>query len=380
MRPPARRGAVGVKAAFPGCAKNADATERCPGIMDLAEEAKRRKSPLRILLTRLRYLGDVILTTPVIASLKRRYPQASIHYLVEKYYAPVLLNNPYLDEIIELEKGCGSISAVRLMRRRKFTAALDLFYNPRSSLLLYLAGIPIRIGGSRRWRRRLYTKTYSVPADVKSAVEHHMYPLGFLDAGDGDTMPRIYLTEKERDEGAGHLDRILGDYSENDTVVALHPGGTWPSKRWPVGSFADLARWLAEAMQARVIVITGPGEEGIAGAVADRSDGSARVMDVKPLRTLASVLERCSAVVANDGGVLHMSAALGRPTVGVFGPTETGIWFPYSGKGPFEVVSSGVDCSPCHLHHCDDMRCLDGIKPREVQSRVEKVICRGASE
>lgn len=342
--------------------------------MDLYGEARRRGVRLRVLVTRLRYLGDVVLSIPVISALKGCYPDAEIHYLVEERYAPVLSHHPHLDGVIPLERGVrGSLRAVSRMRRLSFTAAIDLFYNPRSAWLLYWAGIPVRVGGSRRWRRRLYTETFAVPSAVRSAVSHHLYPLGVLDCrGDGG-MPRIYLTDAERSRGSMLVRKHVGDIG-GEHVVAVHPGGTWQSKRWPPELFARLIVLLGERIGFRALLVTGPGEEAIVREVADRAGAYASILPLQPLRRLAAALDNCAAVVANDGGVMHMAVALERPTVGIFGPTEPDIWFPYEGKGPYLLATRREQCAPCHLHACDDLRCLKRIEPEEVAAKVRRVI------
>jgi len=342
--------------------------------VDLYGEARRRGLRPKILVTRLRYLGDIVLSTPVISSLKRCYPDAEIHYLAEAPYAQVLKANPHLAGIIPLEKGArGSIETVARLRRTAFTAAIDLFYNPRSAWLLFLAGIPIRIGGSRRWRRRLYSETYSVPRGVRSAISHHLFPLGLLDCRGVEEMPRIYLTEEERSRGAALVREAAGS-GGHDRIVAVHPGGTWPAKRWPPVSFARLIALLVDRIGARALLVTGPGEEAIVREVAVRAGGNASILPRQSIRSLAAVLDSCLAVVANDGGVMHMAVALERPTVGVFGPTEPDIWFPYEGRGPYILVTRNEECAPCHRHQCADPCCLEGIEPEEVASKVLRVI------
>ena len=115
-----------------------------------------------------------------------------------------------------------------------------------------------------------------------------------------------------------------------------------------------------------LLLVTGPDEEGIVRDVASRAGKEIHILPLQPIRSLAAVLHSCDAVVSNDGGVMHLAVALERPTVGIFGPTEPDIWFPYESMGPYSVVTAGEECAPCHLHRCDDMRCLEGLEPERV--------------
>ncbi len=343
--------------------------------MDLDDEARRRGMKLGILVTRLRYLGDVILTTPAVAALRERYPAAEIHYATERPYADILEKNPDLASVIRLSRdsrrALGEIARIRHLR---CTACIDLFSNPRSALLLSLSGIPIRVGASRGLRRRLYTHRSAGPLETRSAIAHHVAAMSVFDVPTRDSLPRVYLARNEIDDGRELLDRTFGGREDGSRIVAMHPGGTWQSKRWPAGSFAKLAILARERIGARIVTVTGPGEEAIADRVREESGGAARVLPLQPLRTIASVLASCDAVIANDGGIMHLSVALGRPTVAVFGPTEPDIWFPYEGKGPFALASRRMDCAPCHKHHCESVACLESIEPAEVLGRLQDVL------
>ena len=337
--------------------------------MDLDLEARKQGNDLRILITRLRYLGDVILTTPAIAALKSRYPGAQIYYLTEESYSPILNKDPHLDGIISL--GGNFVSSLRAIRSRRFTATVDLFYNPRSAWLLFISQIPIRLGGTRKWRRHLYTDTFRVPSNVRSAADHHLHALKDFDVHGTVQPPRIYLLDDEIKEGRELITRITG---RDNGVVALHPGGTWPSKRWAPGAFAGLAGLIRKRTGMELLLVAGPGEEEIVRDVASRAGEGMHILPLQPIRRLAAVLRSCDAVVANDGGVMHLSVALQRPTVGVFGPTEPEVWFPYESMGPYSVVMSMEECAPCHLHQCNDMRCLEGLKPEKVYKAFERVL------
>ncbi len=342
--------------------------------MDIESVAAGRDRVPRILVTRLRFLGDVIMSTPVIEALKERYPKAQIYYLAGSKYADILEENPYLEGIIRMNNGTASfIRTVLKLRSMKFSVALDLFYNPATANLLFLSGIPVRIGGRRRWRKWLYTMTWQAPGHVRSAVMHHMYPLRLLDVSRENGMPRVYLSEKEREWGRSYLASFnRGDFARN-RVVALHPGGTWQSKRWPPVRFGELARRLTSSSGARVLLLTGPGEETIVREVRAATTADVEVMPTRALRETAAVIGACDAVVSNDGGILHLSVALGVPTVGIFGPTEPDIWFPYEGKGPFELAGGGEDCAPCHRHYCSHVKCLEAVDVDEVEERLSRV-------
>ncbi len=341
--------------------------------MDPADFASGRSGDTRILVTRLRYLGDIILTTPVIEALHSCFPGAEIWYMAEPPYASMLENNPGLAGVIEAGRGIPAmLGTVKRLRSLKFSVAIDLFYNPRSANILRLSGIPVRIGGGRKWRRRLYTDIFKPDRRIRSAIEHHLAALAPLGCEAQVSPPRVYLTEAELEGGRSAIASVLGDRRPGRTV-AFHAGGTWPAKRWPAGSFASLSNAVLERYGARALLVSGPGEEEISSSVVSASGGSARALPVMPIRYAAATIAACGALVSNDGGVMHTGVALGVPTVGIFGPTEPDIWFPYSGMGPYEVITRNEDCAPCHLHECEDMKCLENITVDEVTDALGRV-------
>ena len=343
--------------------------------MDLEAEARAKGRKTRVLVTRLRYLGDIILTTPAVAALKDRYPDVEIYYCAERPYDEILEGNPDLAGIVRLDKGMrGTMRTVLALRRLRFIAAIDLFYNPRSAWLLFFAGIPIRLGGSRRMRRRLYTHVHAARPGTRSAILHHLEAFRLLDVEPKDTLPRVYLAEEEREAGRRLLEETVGGRRAGEPVIAFHAGGTWPAKRWAPESFATLARLLRERLHAKVFAITGPGEEALARRVRDAAPDAVSVLARQTLRGIAAVIASSSAVVANDGGIMHLAVALGKPTVAILGPTEPDVWFPYEGKGPFAVVTRRRGCAPCHRHYCESLECLVEITPEEVLARGEEII------
>lgn len=341
--------------------------------MEPAALSAQRGVPLRILVTRLRYLGDIILTTPLIAALRDCYPEAEIWYMAEPPHAAILENHPDLAGVIEVGKGASAtLSTIMKLRKLGFTAAIDLFYNPRSANLLRLSGIPVRIGGGRKWRRRLYTDIIEPDPHIRSAIGHHLAAVRRLGCEAPEKRPRICLLSDELESGLAAVKKAFGGQMPA-RVTAFQPGGTWPSKRWPVSSFAGLVGEVEKRFGTKVMLVTGPGQESISDEVSSLSGGAAVVMPVLPIRQAMASIAACGALVANDGGVMHAGVALGIPTVGIFGPTEPDIWFPYGGMGPFEVMTRNEECAPCHLHECDDMKCLDNISAGDVADGLARV-------
>ena len=254
----------------------------------------RKGVPLRILVTRLRYLGDVILTTPVIDSLRECFPEAEIWYMAEPPHSSILENHSGLSGMIEAGKGVpATLKTIMRIRELRFAAAIDLFYNPRSANILRLSGIPVRVGGGRKWRRRLYTHIIESDVSIRNAVAQHLFSVKALGCEGLVRRPRIYLSDEEVKSGRKAVEDAFGG-RRPERVTAIMPGGTWPAKRWPVDSFAELVSTIKERYGARALLISGPGQESISRETASLSGGSAVVMPVLPIRHAAAAIAASS--------------------------------------------------------------------------------------
>ncbi len=341
-------------------------------LLDIQSESRKRGVKPRILVTRLRYLGDVVISTSLLELLSEIYPEVELYYLTERPYAPVLESNPHLKGVISVGDGLTDIfTVVRKLRGMRITAVIDLFYNPKSAWISWFSGAPVRIGGSRKWRKKFYTYNYSAPAGTKSAILHHVYSLGPLGIEPEERMPRIYLTEEEIWKGRKEVERLTG---RSERFIAIHPGGKWQAKRWKRTNFVELIHLIKRELGFDAIILSGPGEEEISRDIHNRTAGESYWLPVSPIRKVASVIASCDALVAADGGVMHLSVALEKPTVGILGPMDPEVWFPYEGRGPYKCVYLNKPCSPCNRHFCDDRSCMDDIAPSRVLESLRSVL------
>lgn len=322
----------------------------------------------RILLSRIRFMGDVILTTPLIRQLREAFPHAHLAYLVEETYAPLLEHNPHLDEILPLSlsgKGMQQIGLIRTLRSRRFDLAIDLFGNPRTALLTWLSGARWRVGGDFRGRGKLYNIRVPSSAEKPDAIAFHQRSLQAIGLPPGDKNTEIFLTENEIAEAKSFLQRQ--GLAANRAIAGLHPGATWPNKRWPIEYFVELAKkLLAEKIQ--IFVTCGPGEQALVAPFQKIDDPRLVVGEVLSLRQLAAVLAHFKLHISNDCGVMHLAAAVGTPTFGIFGPGEPEIWFPYAAGDGHRAFWADIECRPCHKDFCPlgTLACMHETPPNTV--------------
>ncbi|UCG52865.1 MAG: glycosyltransferase family 9 protein [Candidatus Latescibacterota bacterium] len=336
----------------------------------------------RVLVSRLQYLGDVILTLPAVYALRDRYPQAEIDYLARDAGADVLSGEPIFSRIFKLPtRQQGRLAMLRFLRdlrQRKYSAVIDLYSNPRSALLTRLTDAALRIGGDRRGRRRLYTHPTRTPSTVRRATDHHLYYLKPLGVSGPASKPSLTISDAERGRALERL-REFGIEPGDGPVVGVHPGGKWEVKRWPIPQYAELGRRLADNHGLRLVVFSGPGEGSYQSELRDLLGERAVYLPTLPIRETAALVESLDGIVVCDGGIMHLSVAVGTPTVGIFGSSEPDIWFPYEEFGPYRPIYVPIDCRPCHSHVCSHLSCLLGLTVDAVERKLLDVMGAGKS-
>lgn len=354
---------------------------------------------MKILLVRLRLIGDVVFTTPLLRALRRHYPQAHLTYVVEPAAAPVVLGNPHLNEVIVAPKRSGvarlvgDVALARRLRRERFDIAIDLHGGPRSAWLTLASRAPTRIGYRIAGRSWMYTHVVPRAADLlpRHSVANQwdlLTPLGIAACE-----PARDAMEMAADPAAAaRVDRRLADagFGPSHRLIVVHVSAGNPFRRWPSGSFATLIVDLARRDSARRFMITsGPSEADAARAVTQaalRALGGAvpvvahGAFEVGELRALAA---RAALYIGGDSGPLHIAATTQTPVVALFGPTLPERSMPWRDPRWFaEAIDVGVlPCRPCHQRTCvpGDFRCLTGITSDRVVAAAERALAVGAT-
>lgn len=350
----------------------------------------------KILVVRLRLIGDVVFTTPAIGAIRRRFPGARITYLVEAPAEPVVRHHPDIDEIIVLERPRGlarlryDMALARRLRASRFDLAIDFHGGPRSGFLAWATGAPQRIGYELPGRGWCYTTrvpwTRSLVPPRHSVLNQWalLGPLGI----DPPDRTRDAVTMPPDQEAAGRVDERLAaaGVERSARLIVLHVSAGNPFRRWPADSFASTAATLASQNPSRRIVITsGPSESAAAEAVAHRARALAGAAASRIVRTgefdlaeLRALVDRAALYIGGDSGPLHIAATTRTPIVGLFGPTLPERSMPWRDPaiGSIAVDGGELPCRPCHQRHCvpGDFRCLTAISPTMVVAAAEQLL------
>jgi ADP-heptose:LPS heptosyltransferase len=244
----------------------------------------------------------------------------------------------------------------------------------------------VRVGPDRRGRGRLYTIRVHDDGRPKSAIAFHNQYLQAAGIRPLSMKTEIFLSDEEREQGRSELARALGAAPhdrDRTPVVGLHAGATWPAKMWAADRFGMLARRIQTVTGARVVLTAGPGDMQVLRDVRAAAGLDLPAIAGAPLRLLASVLAACSAYVSNDAGPMHIAAAVGTPTIGLFGPGQEEIWFPYDPADGHAALRKDVPCHPCHLDFCnrkgdEHMECMRRLTVDEVFAHVERAVAHSS--
>lgn len=318
------------------------------------------------------FLGDAVLTLPMLRALATRYPGAKIHLFVRGGLEPLFQAQPELAGVHGFAKRGAQKSlpaALRLGRdigRQGFDLWISAHASLRSAMVATASRIPRRIGYDRPWFNRLaYTDTVDRRFSELEEVERLMQLLAPLGVDGPPPEAQLVLPGEARDAASA----FWRDRCGNAPVLGIHPGSTWPTKCWPVEYFSRVAAMAADA-GAQVLVFGGPGEEAVAAQVVAGMAGAGQDTAINlagklSLPELAAWIDRLDAYLTNDSGPMHLAWVQDTPLVALFGPTVRRLGFFPRGQWS-TVLETPLACRPCGLHgprkcplgHHDCMRAL----------------------
>ncbi|WP_461210766.1 glycosyltransferase family 9 protein [Desulfocurvus sp. DL9XJH121] len=325
------------------------------------------------------FLGDAVLTLPLLHTLAQGFPGAELHFFVRAGLEPLFAAQPELAGVRGFAKRDAQSGAkgARGMGRAVARMGLDLWISAhtslRSGLVSRWSSIPRRIGYSRPWYNAFfYTHTVDRAFGRMDEIERLLRLAGPLNVP-LVREPRLVLPERAV-KRAGELFAELGD----GPVLGVHPGSTWPTKQWPEEYFSEVAGRAARD-GARVLVFGGRGEEDVAARVARGAGCPERVRDISgtlSLPELAAHLGRLDCYLTNDSGPMHLAWVQGTPVSAVFGPTARDLGFFPRGEGS-TVLETELACRPCSLHgprQCPQghHRCMRDVTPDMVWADVRR--------
>jgi heptosyltransferase-2 len=340
------------------------------------ESVKERADNSPILIVPYMWIGDFVRCHSVVRLLRERYPDRPIDMLSTTLCAPLADYMPGVRKtiVVDLPRRrlafARHLTLAKCLKQEGYGAALVMPRTWKSALAPFLAGIPKRTGFAGEARFFLLNDIRYGEKRLPRMIDR----CAALTLPRGATLPPQWPVPelKVPRDAVVAWRRARGLDSETRPIVAFAPGAVGPSKRWPGASYAALARDLLGKGFA-VWVLGGPGEKELATEIA--GDSAARDLTDHDLRDAVLALAGAAAAVSNDSGLLHVAAALGTPSIGIFGPTSPWHWAPLNPLAGVMETAADLPCRPCHKPVCrlGHHLCMREITAREVGAAVSRV-------
>lgn len=366
-----------------------------------------------VLAVKLDHIGDVVLSLPAMAMLKRKYPDADVTVLAGRWARPIVERLPFVDGVITFDyfferaeagkRPCGQAELDRLedvLRKRNFDLAVDLRRHPETRHILKLSHAAHTAGyctGDDDWLSVCVRPSRKIADTAGQTSKMHVtdqlcllvsaIPEGFLSSLTAPFKricpPRIppdLLFDKEKEDGVAARHPWL---SEGRSWIGIHPGVGNPIRQWPVSHFARLADLLLDGNDSRIVIFGKADEEGIARRLMESAKERGRMVSLAgktSLEEYMALVRKCRAFIGNISGPAHIAAAMGVPTLAIFGgqvlPQE---WHP---RGQRTLsISLDVECAPCYKFYPSEcpygLKCLASLTPEKVLASVQQLLAEG---
>jgi len=374
----------------------------------------KQMNPKKILIRSTNWIGDAIMTTPAVHTIRKNFPDAEITMLAVPWVADIFRLSPDVDKVWVYDKKKmysgkikGVVKLAAHLLQYKFDAAILLQNAFEAAFIVRLAGIPLRAGYKRDGRGLLLTHGVELTPEIRDRHQVHYYQmllagLGLEPGSDNLRLPLTdELIDRARDTIAGLKGEIGFSSQEGQPlsreniaatnmaamlVIGFNPGAAYgPAKRWPAEKFGQLAALIAHHHGERGCLILVFGTTADTEAARVIKEFSIRtphhVVDMTAKTTLQQVMALihcCNVFVTNDSGLMHVAAALEAPTVAIFGSTDHIATGPFSQKAV--VIRKEMECSPCLQSNCPlkHLRCLEEISSQEVYAEVAGILAWAA--
>lgn len=341
------------------------------------------QTPEKILVFQTAFIGDVVLTLPLVQVLHEYLPAARIDFVAVPAGASLLAHHPAIHEVIPYDKKgkdsglAGVFGLSRVLRARGYDAALVPHRSLRSAAIVWLSRIPCRIGFDRSAGRFLLTEIVAYDKNVHEVHRDLALMKGLGIEPPEHVLPSLYPGDEDRRV----VDALIGSaFTVQKGLIGIAPGSVWNTKRWPKESFIALIQILIGEGFA-IAMIGGQGDEQLCSEI-QQAAGESTVLNAAGKLTLlqsAELIRRCVLLVSNDSAPMHLAVSVRTPVVAIFGPTVPAFGFAPIGIHDQIVGHEGLSCRPCTMHGSREcpiktFECMKLIIPRQVHSSIKAVL------
>jgi len=329
----------------------------------------------RILIIKLRGIGDVVLSNIVIDNLRKDFPNAKIDYLVEKPSEPGLLGLKDFNRVLLFERNdfWKKVSLIFQVRKTKYDLIFDFFTNPSTALITFLSGAEYRVGFPYRGRKYAYNLFGPEERGKYHSAQLHLETLKLLGLSSSFTRLHYSINSSALTMADKYFKK---NFLENDFVVGICPTGGWKSKKCDPEKFAEISNALIKEYNAKIFIIWGKSDEADANKIRSLIGSKSFIAPETSIQELAALISHCKILIANDSGPMHIASAVGIPVLGLFGPTNPYMHGPFGDKNEW-IRLDELECIECNLLVCPRKHeCFRDLPVEKVLHKVGSLISK----
>ena len=340
----------------------------------------------KVLVIRLRSIGDTVLTTPSLFALRRFLPQAKIHILLEDWVAPLLEGSPLVDQVISIPSHGNSARArvARELHRASYDVVYNLHGGTTATFLTRASGASDRVGYGHYQYARLHNHIAPSPQQIWSrptlhSAEQQLALFGWTGVPVTDR-PATQLTVTEKAALSISAKLAASQVQDREPLALIHPAAAFETKRWATENFARIAEQIAQRGMTPAALVS-PKEKHVLDALVAQSSARVIAFDNLSLPEVTALAARARLFVGNDSGIAHIAAAVNTPCVVVFGSSNVAHWRPWT-TNLSEVVREELPCQPCHGYFCSEFekpQCILRVPVERVLGAIDRITKETAS-
>jgi heptosyltransferase-3 len=346
------------------------------------------QSVRRVLVVRLRSIGDTVLATPALYALRRFLPGAQIDILLEDWVAPLLGGLELVDQVVAIERHSKASRArvMRALRAARYDVVYNLLGGTTATLITRASGAKHRVGYASYQYARLHNHTAPPASELwgrpqTHSVEQQLALLGWTGVPVSDRpATRLSVTS----EGLSSLDQKLRSLPSGQPrldparpFVLMHPAAAFETKQWAALNFARVAESLA-ARGLQTVSVVAPNETAVNAALSASAAAPIVALSGLSLSSVTALAARARLFIGNDSGIAHIAAAVRTPSVVIFGSSNIAHWRPWTAEAvPAEVVREELPCQPCPGYTCAEFaapECIRRVSVERVVEAIERVL------
>ena len=331
-----------------------------------------KKEIKKILCIKPRGIGDILLSTIVLENLNATFPHSEIQYLTEEFAKRAVENNFFVSKILTFKREDLVFKTINKVRKEKYDLVFDFWSNPKTAQITFLSGAKYRVGYEKRGRKYAYNFLGKNGTMGEHAAEDNLV---LLKAFDIPIISKniIYQTTEEEKQFAEKFFSELKIPNEG-MLIGIVPSGGWESKRCDPVKWIEICDAIQKNYKVQFLILWGPGDENDSKKISEGLSSTPLMAPNSTFGELSALIEKCDLIIANDSGPMHASAALGKPTLGIFGPTNPKAHRPFS-KNSSYVIHSDLHCIICTKLVCPyNHECMIELPIKKVMKEVDKLM------